>query len=107
MHSVNFVHLSVLNLAETPASGHCLQLLGTCCCRSEMKLQIADSLYKQLVCFFSKHQLVKPVTCPMKLKAVEQMILERNNFDFLQTPYLTEVSYEQVTSTIIIKCCHM
>jgi len=27
----------------------------------------------------------------MKLKAVEQMILERNNFDILQTPYLTEV----------------
>lgn len=26
----------------------------------------------------------------MKLKAVEQMLLERNNFELLQTPYLTE-----------------
>jgi len=91
------------------------QLLATVCSclapaaagqKWNCRLQIV-CINNLIVCFFSKHQLVKPVTCPMKLKAVEQMILERNNFDFLQTPYLTEVSYEQVTSTIIIKCCHM
>jgi len=41
----------------------------------------------------SKHQLVKPITCAMKLRAVEQLLLERDNFELLQTPYLTEVCY--------------
>jgi len=27
----------------------------------------------------------------MKLKAVEQMLLERDNYELLQTPYLSEV----------------
>jgi len=52
----------------------------------------------ELCLFGSKHQLVKPVTCIMKLKAVEQLLLERDNFDVLQTPYLTEVCEEKVLS---------
>ena len=44
-----------------------------------------------IVCTNSKHQLVKPVTCGMKLKAVEKMLLERDNYELLQTPWLSEV----------------
>ena len=59
-----------------------------------IELQVWIVLMYYFHCLFmfgSKHQLVKPITCSMKLKAVEQLLLQRQNFDFLQTPYLTEV----------------
>ena len=38
----------------------------------------------------------------MKLKAVEQLLLERDNFDVLQTPYLTEVCEDKVLSVLLM-----
>ena len=49
------------------------------------------SVINKLCLFVSKHQLVKPITCSMKLKAIEQLLLERDNFELLQMPYLSEV----------------
>jgi len=37
-----------------------------------------------------KHQLVKPVTLSMKKAAIAQLCLEKQNFELLQNPYLTE-----------------
>jgi len=34
----------------------------------------------------------------MKLKAVEQLLLERDNYELLQTPYLTEVCKQRMFS---------